>query len=225
MTLRTIENTFSEILLTQTSDEFPIDLTLDGPIMTKLHPKLIWTKLQLHSNPHFIPEKIEIPAWKHACFATFEEAKKSYPQIEPTFVGKPWTIFQFLQSNKEQAIVDFGPLGTIVLSKQELQNQTGIGLHHHLLPIWANYALSPELWGSQGKWTRFHARLHKLFSEHQLIYTEPKLGHYPLIEKASILENHGFIGTRLEKSYLLVLPWTFSLAALEKLEEIIRQEF
>jgi hypothetical protein len=44
-------------------------------------------------------------------------------------------------------------------------------------------------------------------------------------EKLYVDYEEGFMGTSLEKSYVLVLPWTFSLSDFEKLEKVIQQEF
>ncbi len=225
MTLRTIESEFSEQLLAQSKGRSAVDLTIDGPVMDQLHPKLIWTKLLMKYKPDSEPVKIEIPGWNYACFEDLAAAEKSFPHIEMKFVGKPWSIHQFLELNLEEAIIEFAPLGTVVLSKNTLTHKSGSETHDHLLPHWLSYALSPELWGTQGKWNRLHARLQKLFEDHKLLKSQSKIGYYHLVDKASLLQEKGFVGTSLEKSYVLVLPWTFSLSDMEKLEEIIQQEF
>jgi hypothetical protein len=225
MTLRTIETEFSERLQNQPDDEYPLDLTLDGPAMNQLHPRLIWASLQLKHNPTLLPEKIKLEGWFYECFPDPDAAKIKYPDIKLSFVGKPWSLHQFLSENHQAAIIHFPGLGTIVLSRQELDSTFDSALHHHLLPIWMNYALSPELWGKDGKWTRFNSRLTQLFQKHRLLRPQGSLGYYPLEMRASKLAEKGFLGTHLEKSYLIVLPWTFSLTSLEKLEQTIQQEF
>lgn len=225
MTPRTIESEFSEELLKQVNDEFPHDLTMDGPIMHKLHPQIIWRKLQFQHGLEIEPPMRELHGWKISYFSNTAEAEKTYPEIQQVFVGRPWSLNQFLQGQFESAIIDFPPLGTVVISHNELPPEKEIGLHHHLLSPWLSYALSPELWGAQGKWTLFHARLHQTLKEHNLLDGADSVGYYPLKEQARALESLGFQGTNLEKSYVLVLPWTFSLTELEKLEAIIRQEF
>ncbi len=225
MTLRTIETEFSEQLLAQKRDLTSIDLTIEGPVMDELHPKVIWAKLLMKYQPDSEPAKIEIPGWNYACFADTHAAEESYPQIKMKFVGKPWSMHQFFETNQTEAIIDFPPLGTVVLSRNEISKESGTDVHHHILPQWLNYALSPELWGPQGKWVRIHAKLQKLFEEHKLLKSQSKVGYYQLVDRASLLESKGFVGTSLEKSYLLVLPWTFSHSHMDKLEEIIQQEF
>ena len=224
MTLRTIESEFSDQLLAQTHNEFPLDLTLDGPIMTKLHPKLIWTKL-LFMHKQEMASGVKIPGWNHASFVNAQAANASFPQIKQQFVGKPYSVFKFLENCTQDAIIDFPPLGAIVLSKSKLLPQNGNELHHYLLPIWTNYAVSPELWGPQGKWTQFHARLQTLFTKHNLLRAPTSLGYYSLAAQASLLGKHGYCGSSVDNTYLLVLPWTFSLGDLKKLEDIIQQEF
>jgi hypothetical protein len=225
MTLRTIENEFSDELLKQIADESKLDLTIDGPILSKLPPKLIWAKLQHKHDPSLTPQDITIPGYFFDCFENVTEAKKEYPQVNLEFVGRPWTIFQFRESNEEKAIVDFPSLGAVLLSKKEIQGSKTNELWWHQLPLWISYALGPELWGAQGKWTRFHERLHGLLNEKNLLDGPSSPGYYTLKGKASILKDYGFEGTSLDKSYLIVLPWTFSLTSLERLEKLIRQEY
>jgi hypothetical protein len=225
MTLRTIESEFSDELLKQTLIETKFDLTVDGKVITKLHPKLIWSKLQLKHNPEMVPLSVQIPGWHYDCFENLALAEAKYPQIPNKFTGRPWAIFQFLEKNETEAIIDFGDLGSIVLSKNELGATPKSELAWHQLPLWTSYALSPELWGAPGKWSRFHLRLIKLFEDSNLLENGSKTGYYILKPQASKLATAGFIGTAFEKSYVLVLPWSFSLTALEKLEKTIRQEF
>ncbi|MFP5384996.1 MAG: hypothetical protein ACLGHN_02890 [Bacteriovoracia bacterium] len=225
MTLRTIENQFSEELLAQMKDEFPLDLTLSGPMMKEWHPKVLWTKLQYQNNPERDPDKVQLSGFSYHCFQNFTAAEKNYPEINFKFSGKPWALKKFLEGAEESAIIDFHPFGAVMLTRKNEIFPCGRELHDSLLPVWLDYALSSELWGPLGKWERFHERLMKVCNAHNLLDTEASLGYYPLKSMGEKLEGHGFMGTRLEKSYLLVLPWTFSLTALTKLEEVILQEF
>lgn len=72
---------------------------------------------------------------------------------------------------------------------------------------------------------RFRERLHTLFEKYNLLKGDDYPGLYPLREEARLLEEFDIQGTSLEDSYILTLPWTFPLSALEKLEAIISQEF
>ena len=226
MTLKPIENEFSERLQEASSKEtFPLKLTLDAPVIDLFHPKVLWATLQLERLPETEAPKIIIPNWNYACFASVDEASKKYPEIETVLLGKPYELSLFLKSKIVPTIIDFSPLGAVVLSKETLDHSSTAGLHAHTLPHWLSYALSPELWGEQGKWTRFHLRLHDLFTKANLLNGDDFPGYYPLKEEAQKLGQHGFIGTNFENSYLLVLPWSFPLSALQKLEEVVRQEF
>lgn len=225
MTLRTIESELGELLQKQLKEDFPLDMTLEGPLMAQMHPKVLRAKLQFLHNPEQEPIHVQIPGWNYEVFKDCSAAEKKYPHISLRFVGKPWALSKFLNSQNEEALVDFGELGTVALSKLALSTEAGREMHHYTLPQWLDYALSPELWGTQGKWTRFHSRLHDVLKKKNLLSDVDSLGYYPLKPQAQILETHGFVGTNLDKSYLFVLPWTFSLHALNKLEEVILQEF
>lgn len=226
MTPRTIETEFAQLLANQSEEHYPLDLGLEAPIMNQIHPKLIWAKLQFERNLPLTLPHIDLDGRSYQCFSSRDEATNKFSNIDLKFVGRPWSLKKFLDENHSEAIIDFPPLGTIVLSRNSLgPHSSEATLPQILLPLWMSYALSPELWGAQGKWTRFHSRIFQLLNEKQLMNGTNVVGHYQLNEKAKILENYGFIGTLLEKSYVLVLPWTFSLSALNKLEETIRQEF
>lgn len=225
MTLRTIESEFSEYLLKELKEEFPLDLTLEGPLLTKTHPKVLMARLLHSHNPEQETETNFLHGWFFECFENIEVALKKYPSIKLKFTGHPWAVHKFLQSGVNEAIIDFKEMGTVVLSRNELEKGKRNKLHDHILTAWLSYALSPELWGPVGKWTRFHSKLHELFTDHDLLCGEDTVGYYPLKSKASILEEKGYKGTYLDKMYLLVLPWTFPLTSLNKLEEIIKQEF
>jgi hypothetical protein len=225
MTLRTIENEFSDELLKQTSEESKLDLTLEGPLLSKLPPKIIWARLQHKYDPTLTPQDMTISGYHFDCFKNVSEAKNKYPEVSLEFVGKPWLVGQFRESTEDKAIIDFASLGAVLLSKSEIQSNKTNDLWWHELPLWLSYALSPELWGPQGKWTRFHDRLINIFTEKSLLDVPSSPGYYTLKGEASILKEQGFSGTRLDKSYVIVLPWTFSLTSLERLEKVIRQEF
>lgn len=225
MTLKPIENEFSDRLLrelNQSSDKY--DLSLKAPIFDLIHPKILWTQLEHERNPEHEATAVKIPHWHYQCFQNVSEAQKSYPTIA-LMEGRPWNLFQFINSNSPQAIIDFAPMGATLLSREALPELTGKELHFHTLPHWLHYATSPELWGPEGKWIRFHARLHRSLEEKNLLKDKALPGYYPLKQEAQKLEEHGFLGTVLDKTYLLVLPWSFPLGALEKLEKIIQQEF
>lgn len=223
MTPRTIESEFSEQLNSYVKEETTFDLTLEGPLMSRPHPKVLWARLQFENNPgqEIIPTPVH--GWNFECFKNSTDAELKFPEIELKFRGQPWAVNKFLSSGKPDAIIEFDDLGTVIISKNELPSAKHNSLHDHELSAWLSYALSPELWGPVGKWTRFHTRLHELFARHNLLAGDDSIGYYPLISKAQKLIESGFKGTNLDKTYLLVLPWTFSLSALDKLEEKVQE--
>jgi len=225
MTLKSINHKFAEILQEQLSTQNPINLSLHGPLMSTLHPKIIWAKLLFEEALLDKIPKINLPNWNYECFKDPTTAGFIYPQIQTTFEGTPWGVSTFLNATDNEAIIDFKDLGTIVLTKNPVPPKDQKNIHDYILPIWIDYALSAELWGPHGKWTLFHQKLHKLFTELNLFESTDSVGYYPLDLRASKLNSLGFQGTIIKNSYLLVLPWCFSLSALNKLEEVIRQEF
>ena len=225
MTLKAIESEFAELLQGQLKENYPLDLSLEAPLLGQLHPKLIWAKLIHKHNPQQEPQEIDIPGFYYECFPDLSKATEKFPHAALKFTGTPWAIHKFLTGTEENVLIDFADLGAVFLSRKEFTSIRGNNLHNHLLPVWLSYALSPELWGPTGKWTRFHDRLIQIFSKYNLLDGESTLGYYLLNSKAEKLEPLGFTGSRFEKGYLIVLPWAFSLHDLEKLEEVIRQEF
>ncbi len=225
MTLRTIESQFSEALLKLGHGPNSQDLSLNGPISPLTHPKVLWAQLQFQNNPQQEAPRFSIPDWNYECFKDLAAAKNKYPQISLHLVGKPWMIDRFLSEKKTEAIIDFNELGAVVISKDPLELEAKNELCDHVLPQMLNYALSPELWGTNGKWPRFHTRLKKILLEKNLLQGQEYCGYYPLNIVAKKIENSGFLGSEVDNTYLLVLPWSFSLSALEKLEEVIEREF
>jgi hypothetical protein len=229
MTPRTKEREFTELLIKQIEIDLSVDrsvnlsfdLSVDGPLWTQMHPKVLLAKLNFENT---LPETVVLPGFQYDCFGNFNDAKLAHPQISIQFEGRPWALKKFLDDNFNDAIIDFKDLGTLVLSKSDINVQPGPYIHWHTLPVWMNYALSPELWGPQGKWTRFHLRLERLFREKNLLLSS-SVGHYCLNLEAAKLKEHGLHGSIIDKSYVLVLPWTFPLTGLEKLEKVVRQEF
>jgi hypothetical protein len=219
MTLRTIESEFSRRLQEQSPihDE---NLSLDAPLFTKTLPKVLWFELQNEFNPGQELTDLTVRDWEIEIFSSLEEAKKHHPEVSVAR-GTPSQIAA-MRGSGGRFILDFSPLGVALLEKK---------LHHvqylkaSSLAYWLVYALSEELWGPVGKWQRFHDRLLPLLEKRNLLRNESLPGRYELIKEGKRLETHGFKGTTLDHSYLIVLPWTFPLTALERLEKAIQQEF
>ena len=225
MAPRFIESDFSKHLQKQIQGCYPLDLRVEGPLLGPTHPKIVWAKLSLEANPEQELPTISVPGWSYQCFDTLGAAQISHPAVKLCFEGRPWTVAKFIHSTHTEALVDFKELGTVYLFRGIRSFPVECGQQQYLLSLWLSYALSTELWGPMGKWTRFHDRLHALLHRRNLIAGEDAPGYYPLKQGSAILEGAGFLGTRLDKTYLLVLPWTFPLTALQRLEEVISQEF
>jgi hypothetical protein len=217
---------FSQILVQQVKEKkLDHNLRVNSPIFEFLHPKLIEAELNFLNNPE---QEIGIPQvldWFVYPFRIAEEAKSSLPSQCIHVAGHPFQIHRILTQNCSLALIEFDSLGVVILSKTELHLKLQTGIHQCLIPIWLNYAMSTELWGPQGKWTRFHQRLHDLFEKYKLLKDQSLPGFYPLDLRAQKLEKFGFHGTTDKDTYTLTLPWTFPLSALVQLENVISQEF
>lgn len=225
MTLKPIESEFSSQLVNQlNASENVIDLSLQGPILDSLPPQILHKKIELELGPQQETTVSRLNDWYLHCFETITEAKSHFPDAQ-IFGGHPHDFASFLGQAPQVALIDFSPLGVVYLSKQELPAQTGTETHLHLLPLWLRYASSNDLWGEVGKWTRFHSELHQLFKDKNLLISEDHPGYYPLKKELKAIEAFGFQGSELDQTYLLVLPWSFSLTALKKLVKVIQQEF
>lgn len=219
MTPRTIESKFSQELLIESKKRLSRDLTLDGSILEKKHPKVLWAQLQLQESPEAELEKPQIKEWHYDCFKSWEDVQKNYPELPESTLGHPYQIFS-LVNNSHTAVIHFPSMGFAVIGKGPLKNKG----NQQTLPYFLQYALSEEMWGEEGKWTRFHERLLKLFEAKNVLKKEPLPGYYLLDQKIQkTLEEAGYQGTNLERDYLIVLPWTFSLTDLENFEKIIRE--
>src|SRR5690606_8460696 len=114
MTPRTIESQFSQELLLESKNRLSQDLTLEGAILEKRHPKVLWAQLQLQENPEIELENPPLKAWFYDSFKTLEEAQKNYPEILESSLGHPFQIFN-LMSNPCTAIIEFPPMGVAVI--------------------------------------------------------------------------------------------------------------
>lgn len=225
MTLKPIEIEFSERMLAELKvQETVFDLSLNSKIIDRFLPKMILKELELKHNPEQDVTPVTISGWNFECFQNLKAAQNKYPPF-PQIPGRPFEVYRFLNSGHPSILIDFSPIGSVALSKNSLETHSGKEKWDHLLPIWLSYALSPELWGPPGKWTRFHSRLHGVLESKGLLNGGDFPGYYPLKPIAKKLESFGFTGTSLENSYVLILPWAFSLSALTKLEHVILQEF
>jgi hypothetical protein len=224
MTPRIIDQLFSEFILHQSNRKSELlNLSQDAFPLEFLHPQMIRAMLAFLDNPLQEPPSITLSDWHFGCYPDTASAQTAYNL--PAFSCWPHEMFKFIKSTEDTRLFSLGQFGSFLLSRKPLNLSLNSGLHHHLLPSFIQYALSTELWGEQGKWTRFHARLHELFSKHNLLNGQDFPGYYPLKAEVKKLEKLQVTGKTVHESYTLTLPWTFSLTALEKVEKIIHQEF
>jgi hypothetical protein len=232
MTLRTIETqwqidlnlSFDELVLNESKKQFKEHhLTATAPIFDIIHPALLKALKELHQGSK---PAVARPGTSDLHFSYFEDSQQAREFIDaPVFRGLPWAVGEVIQHPKLPVILNFDPIGAVVLTSKTLERPESDAPSQYLLPIWLNYAMSPELWAVQGKWMRFHQRLIKIFEDKNLISGSSLPGFYPLRVHAQKLENFGFFGSLDKETYSLYLPWSFSLSALDKLEKIILQEF
>lgn len=151
---------------------------------------------------------------------TFYAEEEALPVL-PLQRGTPAGIYSFLQELPAQALFDFAPLGKVHFHQGEPRES---GTNMGKLQAWLRYALSPELWGPQGKWTRFHQRLHTLFGQNHLLKSENIPGRYILSPDQLDWEKLGIRGDLIQGGLLeLTIPWHFPLSALNKLEDLIKE--
>lgn len=220
-----LNQVYSELILLQSKEnKNPFDLRSDAPLLNFLHPKMVMALLEFMLSPETESQMVEIPGWSFLSYSSPQDAHRSFPELKAKR-ATPESLSSFLSSNTAIDLFDFMPFGAFILSRNPLNELSSKGLHQTLIPPFLGYALSDELWGNQGKWTRFHERLHTLFVKYKLLKKADKPGRYPLLAEAQKLEKHGILGSLEDECYVLTLPWTFPLSALEKLEAIISQEF
>ncbi len=211
---------FSSELLSQKKQSPPFHLKGDA-LFDLLHPALIKCRYLFEHQPQDLFFTPTSGVWNLTAFKNQQECDKNYSGMK-SYGGLPWQIFQFLQDSPTEAILHFQQLGSIYLSKsQTAPHPNQLELHHYILPIWLDYALSSEIWGPAGKWTRFHARLHTLFANNGLLIEQDFPGFYPLTKETQWLKQHGFDGKLTNKSYDLILGWDFPLSGLIELEKVL----
>lgn len=212
------EELFSQLKQTKSS----YLLNGQGPIFELLHPALIKCAHLFTHSPSELVFRSSSSGWNLMAFKTQQEALKKLKEMR-SYGGFPWQMSQFIQDNPVEALINFGQLGSVHLTKAGIpvDYPENSGPHIFALPIWLDYALSPELWGTSGKWTRFHTRLHTLFANYGLLIEQDFPGFYPLKKDAQWLLHHGFKGQLTETSFDLIMTWDFPLSGLVKLETIL----
>lgn len=222
MTPRINETTFSETLLAQLKlKKSAHQMDGKGSITQLTHPAILKIQQQFTESPNELNLSLKSGDYHILTFKNKAEAQKNYPQIQ-NFDGFPWHLGQFRAQSPDEALIHFGDLGSVLLSKLESFSPYLVPeLHHYTLPVWLDYALSPELWGPAGKWMRFHERLNTLFEDNGLLIEKPFPGYYPLKKEAQWLETHGFHGLQTNDQFVLIFTWDFPLSGLVELEKIL----
>lgn len=215
---------FSHALLEQRKTiKSSYDLTGQGSMCELIHPALIRAKHSFIHSPNELTFRSSSSGWN---LIAYEDSNKTNLAASiPNYGGFPWQISQFLKDQPSSALLHFGDMGSVFLSRGELDNSAPntLDFFHYALPIWLDYALSSELWGLDGKWTRFHMSLHTLFEKYGLLIDQDFPGFYPLDSRAQYLTDWGFKGNINDKKFNLIFPWDFPLSGLKKLEEILRR--
>lgn len=212
---------FSEALLKQVQKkDLPYNLSGEGAIFSILHPALLKCQHVFTHTPDQLTPRFSSGIWKLKAYKDQQSAEKNHSSIK-AFGGFPYQIAEFIQESPAKCLIHFGHLGTVYLSKDEELESKVSELHDFLLPLWLDYALSAELWGPVGKWTRFHERLHTLFEKYGLLIDKDSPGYYPLKQEAQWLGAQGFQGKLTHNQYNLIFPWDFPLSGLIELEKVL----
>ncbi len=184
-------------------------LTENAPVLEFLPPFLL---------KETFPSPVQDTQFGFCSFPSEERLLEKFPTAVIKR-GHPKEVYLFLKGSGDAAF-NFDQLGFVYLSRNVDLGCAEDGK----LREWLNYALSPELWGPEGKWTRFHERLHNLLEKHKLLEGSSLPGHYPLKLNARSWEKLPIQGDLTSDSYNLVLPWTFSLTDLKKVESLLNGE-
>jgi hypothetical protein len=210
---------FSELIINQAHTQIEkFNFQASGPLLHFLHPKQVRDMLTYIASH---PEGPSTPSpW--ALYDSPEQAQLDFPHYE-ILRATPANIFFHVTSLKHSCIYDFESMGCVVF---EVKETTPSDLTRVLLSPFLDYALSNDLWGPEGKWTRFHERLHTHFTKYHLLKGSSRPGFYELNPAfESKLLDLKIKGT-LSQGYLtMTLPWTLGLKELEALENLLQQEF
>lgn len=195
-------------------------LGVTSPLFTLEHPVVVRIKLMTEEELQTLNLPQVLHGFSWSSFASLGAALQAYPQYK-VVKGTPVAIHHWLELKTANIIIDFSPIGFLVLHQNPIETaRKNLSLDHQI-SSWFNYATSIELWGPQGKWTRFHERLLKLFNQYHLLVEQSYPGFYRLDPKLNWISSHGFVGEIHSDELQLTLPWDFSLSALKKLEKII----
>lgn len=222
MTLR-VDKEFSDQLRGMLS---PKDAQYDLRSRSKLfefdHPLVLKAKIAHNLNPE--QEYNVYPSFGDWNIFSFPNLS-CLPENITVVRAQPHHVFEIKTNKPHETLLDFQDNGCVILTMDKKLIPTTQGIHQLVVPLLLNYTFSSDLWGDQGKWSRFHHRLIGIFEKYELLSSPSSPGFYPLKPTANRLKQWGFLGDEMGDTYLLTLPWTFPLTGLEYLEKIIAQEF
>ena len=214
---------FSQHLLSQVSPkQLKFNVSGEGLACTLTHPAVLKAEKLFHTTPEVLIPKTSWQDWQLFSFELRSPELVKWSSV-PQYSGWPKDVFKFLSEKPDEAIIHFDHLGSVFLTKNRTHDakKEKNELIETLLPLWLDYALSPELWGQSGKWIRFHEHFHTLFVKFGLLIDQDSPGYYPLAAHACFLEEEGFVGKRTDPSFLFIPGWDFPLSGLKKLEEVM----
>lgn len=215
---------FSQFIFSEPQDEsYYNNLSNEAPILRPLLPSMIKNLCHFMVDPHFSIDQAKGPYFfKH--FDSLTSAQNFAPDLEVKTM-LPYEVFNFINSQENKIIFDSKELGATIASNSAFPLEKLVGPVSLTLEPFFCYAFSNDLWNTQGKWPRFHARLITLLNNKSLFVNSLGPGHYELSQEGQKLENFGIKGLIKGNSYQLILPWSYPLKALNELEKIVSQEF
>lgn len=213
---------FSDMVLQQVREHVPtFDFRSSAKLYAFLHPQVLRSMLSYLDNPEHEIKGFSFGTWNLSGFVNAVDARKAFSDV--TLQRGTVSNFEAWMRSPSELAFDFDSLGVAVLSEKAPESQTGLATA--MLSPWLLYATSPELWGPQGKWTRFHSQLETLFEKYGLMKGKQRPGLYLLSPQIKKLEKFGFLGDDLGDVIQWSLPWTFPLSGLKELEVKLSQEF
>lgn len=182
-----------------------LDFRIHDRVIDRLPPKVLLLELE----PDTQQERFTLPGYQ----VFFGISGKS---LVPGTVAN---VTKFLSEKPAEINFDFSPLGTVSFSKTGNPD----GSENKKLSAWLSYAMSPELWGPQGKWTRFHERVHALLEQQDLLNGLDYPGFYPVKARARDWKSLNVKGDIQGETLVLNLPWAWPLSGLEQFEKILSE--
>jgi hypothetical protein len=224
MTLGTNSFDRAIFLIDQLNVTEPFDLSGNKGLLKFPLPKILWSHEMSH--PRDLPSSVQnVHDFTFKAYSSVLTAQKFNPHIKNVLVAWPHHIHQLILNSGKEVILDLGELGAAVLGDSLDKNEGEPGIHHIHIFECLNYLFSPEIWGNDRKWPRFHSEFLDLLTSRQLLIRSDGPGHYETNPALKIIENYGVKGLSENNCYKIQMPWTFSLTSFNKLKSLIVREF